>query len=262
MADEKLYRMRMKEGAHFNEKANNDGWSSAIQFDEKNGLQGPLEYQEVDEKEYTKEIYVEVERKQKGPGEVLVEDVIAPAVADALTYVLQKAIDAGVDAVKTKVIPAAKAKGRELIGKTKIAPAQRKSKKLEQKQTAIADVKSTTVKDSSQKSIALGKMEHTPEEVDQIIKNMKFAAMYIAAGINELSKTIVKSDDLNTAIEMQSKLDELSSEQVMTTINYMLEDKNRDMLDQATLQLFEAFTNKKLIIEGEKVPISNYIGVS
>lgn len=34
----------------------------------------------------------------------------------------------------------------------------------------------------------------------------------------------------------------------------MLEDKNRDMPDQATLQLFEAFMAEQFIIDGEKVP--------
>lgn len=38
----------------------------------------------------------------------------------------------------------------------------------------------------------------------------------------------------------------------------MLEDKNRDMLDQATLQLFEAFRDEQFIIEGGRVPIANY----
>ena len=60
---------------------------------------------------------------------------------------------------------------------------------------------------------------------------------------------------------MQSKLKELSSEDVMNTISFMLEDKNRDMLDQATIQLFEAFRNKDFIVEGETVSISKYLSV-
>ena len=35
------------------------------------------------------------------------------------------------------------------------------------------------------------RVEHTTEEVDQIVNNMKFAALYIAAGIRELSNTVV-----------------------------------------------------------------------
>ena len=60
------------------------------------------------------------------------------------------------------------------------------------------------------------------------------------------------------ALEMQERLKELTSEQAIGAINFMLEDKNRDMLDQATLQLFEAFRDEQFIIEGGRVPIANY----
>lgn len=58
---------------------------------------------------------------------------------------------------------------------------------------------------------------------------------------------------------MQEKLKELTSEQAIGAINFMLEKENRDMLDQATLQLFEAFRDEQFIIAGERVPINNYI---
>ena len=58
---------------------------------------------------------------------------------------------------------------------------------------------------------------------------------------------------------MQEKLKELTSGQAMNTIKFMLEDRNRDALDQATIQLFEAFRHKDFIIDGEAVPISKYL---
>ena len=103
------------------------------------------------------------------------------------------------------------------------------------------------------------KVEHTTKDVDQIVNNMKFAALYIAAGIRELSNTVVVDSDPEKALELQEKLKELTSEQAIGAINFMLEDKNREMLDQATLQLFEAFRDEQFIIEGERVPINNYI---
>ena len=45
----------------------------------------------------------------------------------------------------------------------------------------------------------------------------------------------------------------------MNTIEFMLDDKNRDMLDQATIQLFEAFRHKDFIVDGKAVPISRYL---
>ena len=253
MSDERLYRLRSKDGSHFNEKTNEEGWNSAIQFDEENNLQGPLEYQVVDESEYTQ--VVEVERKQRTFGEVMIEDVVAPALAEAATYLFERAIDAGAEAMKTKVIPAVKTKSAELIDKAKTAHAERKAVKTSTVVTKkTSKIKAIEILEKEEK-----KVEHTTKDVDQIVNNMKFAALYIAAGIRELSNTVVVDSDPEKALEWQEKLKELTSEQAIGAINFMLEDKNREMLDQATLQLFEAFREEQLIIEGERVPINNYI---
>jgi hypothetical protein len=254
MADERLYRLRSKEGSHFNEKTNEEGWNSAIQFDEENNLQGPLEYQVVDESEYTQ--VVEVERKQRTFGEVMIEDVVAPALAEAATYFFERAIDAGAEAMKTKVIPAVKTKSVELIDKAKTVHAECKAVK---KTSTVVTKKPSKIKAIEILEKEEKKVEHTTKEVDQIVNNMKFAALYIAAGIRELSNTVVVDSDPEKALEMQEKLKELTSEQAIGAINFMLEDKNREMLDQETLQLFEAFRDEQLIIEGERVPINNYI---
>lgn len=193
MANEKLYRLRSKDGSHFNEKTNEEGWNSAIQFDEENNLQGPLEYQEVDECEYTQ--VVEVERKQRTFGEVMIEDVVAPALADAVAYLFERAIDVGAEAMKTKVIPAVKTKSAEFIDKVKTAHAERRAIKADQTTSAVG-----TKKDSKIKAVEIlekekRKTQHTTEEVNQIVNNMKFAALYIAAGIRELSNTVVVDSD-------------------------------------------------------------------
>lgn len=254
MADERLYRLRSKAGSHFNEKTNEEGWNSAIQFDEENNLQGPLEYQVVDESEYTQ--VVEVERKQRTFGEVMIEDVVAPALAETATYLFERAIDAGAEAMKTKVIPAVKTKSAELIDKAKTAHAERKAVK---KTSTVVTKKTSKTKAIEILEKEEKKVEHTTKDVDQIVNNMKFASLYIAAGIRELSNTVVVDSDSEKAQELQEKLKELTSEQAIGAINFMLEDKNREMLDQATLQLFEAFRDEQFIIEGERVPINNYI---
>lgn len=266
MADEKLYRVKTKDGAHINEKVKEDGSRAAIQFDDDNGLQGPVDLVEVDESEFIqeREVYVEVERQERGFGQVILEDAVAPALADALTVLLTRAVEAGVDAfgnwMTQTVIPAAKTKGGELVDKAKEARTSKKAKKARKKRTEIAVQQKTAVAPTPEKH-ENRTVVHTQEEVDQIINNMKFAALYIAAGIRELSSTIVVSDNMDAemAIEMQEKLKELSSGQVMSTIEFMLENRNRDMLDAATIQLFEAFRHKVLIVEGEAVPISKYL---
>ena len=161
------------------------------------------------------------------------------------------------------MIPAAKAKGGELVDKAKESHAAKKARKAEKKQTAVAEKQKTAVTPAPVKE-ENSTIVHTPEEVDQILNNMKFAALYIAAGIRELSNTVVTDDGTNPekALEMQDKLKKLSSGEVMKTIEFMLEDKNRDKLDQATIRLFEAFKNKDFIVEGEAVPISQYLSVT
>ena len=266
MAEDKLYRIKTKEGAHINGKLKEDGSRAAIQFDEENGLQGPVDLVEVDESEYTKEIYVEVERQKRSFGQAVLEDAVAPAIADALTIVLTRAMEAGIDAfgnwLSSKVIPATKEKSVELIDKACGVHETRKSKGIE-KDKAAKDVKKKSNINIIQANKETDTVVHTPEEVDQILNNMKFAALYIATGIRELSNTVVADDgsDPEKTIAMQDRLKKLSSGEVMKTIEFMLEDKNRDKLDQATIQLFEAFRNRDFIVEGETVPISRYLSV-
>lgn len=264
---EKLYKVKTKEGTHISEKVNDDGSRAALQFDEENGLQGPVDLIEVDEDEYTQTVYVEVERKERTLGEQIIEDVIAPAIADSFAEIAGRAIDAGISALEDvmtqKVIPAVKRKGTELIDKVKHVQTEKKNIKthessaLATKQTTRLSAQKIAEQDEEQEKIV-----HTVDEVNQIANNMRIAAMYIAAGIRELSNTVIAEDGSSPEqrLQMQKKLDELSAEQFTDAINYMLEDRNREALDQATLQMFEAFRERKLIVNGEAIPISKYIG--
>lgn len=258
---ERLYRVKTKDGAHINEKLKEDGSRAAIQFDQENGLQGPVDLVEVGEEEYTKKVFIEVERKERSLKEMIIEDAVAPAVAEILTVLMERAIDAGVDVLFTKVIPATKVKGGELIDKVKNSYVEKGNKKNIKKQsTSIAKEKTAIKSTVQEETIEQQSVYHSQEEVDQIINNMKFAALYIAAGIRELSNTVIlDSAESEKTLEMETKLKELPSKQVMNTIDFMLEESNRDKLDQATLQLFEAFRNRNFIVNGEVVPIDKYL---
>ena len=138
--------------------------------------------------------------------------------------------------------------------------AAKKAKKAEKKSAAVAVKQKTEVEASAPKTEDRTVI-HTQEEVDQILNNMKFAALYIAAGIRELSNTVVKDDGTNPeiALSIQMKLKELTTDDVKRSIDFMLEDKNRDMLDQATIRLFEAFRNKEIIAGDKVVSINRYL---
>ena len=207
MSEDKLYRIKTKEGAHINKKVKDDGSRAAIQFDDENGLQGPVDLIEVDESEFIRdrEVYVEVEHIERRFGRVIMEDAVVPAVADALTEILIRAVDVGIDVLTNwmsqKVIPAAKVKGGELIDKAKEAHTSNKARKTIKKATSIAVQTNSNVLETIEK--AEGEtVVHTKEEVEQIINNMRFAALYIAAGIRELSNTVVIDDELDPEKEL------------------------------------------------------------
>ncbi len=251
MSDEKLYRIKTKEGAHINEKVKDDGSRAAIQFDNENGLQGPVDLVEVDEAEYMREVYVEVERQERSFGQVILEDVVAPAAAEALTTILLRATEAGINTlgswISQKAIPSAKVKVERSIDSVFEARPPKNKAKGSEKNTAITRRRENKAVETSLREKDEAAV-HTQAEVDQIVNNMKFAALYLAAGIRELSNTVILDGEIDPEqrIAMEAKLRELSSGDVTNTIEFMLEEKNRDMLDQATIQLFEAFKHEDL----------------
>ena len=262
MSEDKLYRIKTKDGAHINKKIKEDGSISAIQFDEENGLQGPVDLVEVDESEYTREVYIESERCERSFGQAIIEDAVVPVVAEVTTILLERAVDAGINAfgnlMANKVIPTMKNKKEEFKEKAREQKKQRKEKSNLNECVTTEKINSDL---QPQEKIENNTVIHTTEEVEQILNNMKFASLYIAAGIRELSNTAIEDDELDSKRkeEIQAKLNELSAGNVMNTIDFMLEDKNREMLDKATIQIFEAFRNRDFIVDGETVPISRYL---
>lgn len=264
MSEEKLYRIKTKKGAHLNKKKNNDGTRAALQFDAENQLQGPVDLIEVDKSEYTIKEYIEVEKQGRSIGEALMEDAVTPAVQDALYYLMIRAAESGARSVgkwvKKKVIPSVKTKGGEIIDNAQRLHVAKNAKKAERSQMAVGPEQQTKIS-KPQIQLEDETVVHTQEEVNQILNNMKLAALYIAAGIRELSNTVVKDDGTNPeiALSIQTKLKELTTDDVKRSIDFMLEDKNRDMLDQATIRMFEAFRNKKIIAGDKVVSINRYL---
>lgn len=262
MSKEKLYRVRTKGGAHISEK-DKDGWSTAIQFDNDNKLKGPVQIKEVKGSEYQKTINREKRKSQTSNTVIekkqnpIVDDFLIPVAIDFLTQLAQIAIDEGVELTKNRIIPALKRKAKKItpIVKSRAKEIKNKFKKHKAEEIIIDEKANVEIVENNNEQKL-----HTQEEVDQIIKNMKLAALYIAAGIKELSNTVVSDiDDSEKKIEVEKKLKELSSEDIRRIIDFMLEDKNKYLLDKETLKLFKAFRHDELIVNGELVPIKKYI---
>lgn len=218
------------------------------------------DFEEIQEEDfgYSKENMIGIEPRERGWKEVMVEAVVVPILEAATEKAVEVVVDNAIKAVSyvwnNAIVPNVKKGTKALSTKAKAM----KEERQEKKQEVVASKQTIVVKKHINNTEKV--VEHTPEEIDMILQNMRNAAMYIAAGIRELSNTVVVDlENPEKAIEFQKNIARLSSDEAMSVINYMLEDKNRELLDEASRRLFEEFRNRNLIIDDEVVPMSNYI---
>ena len=244
LEEDKLYQIRQKEGTHLSEKVNSDGSRAALQFDENNNLQGPIDLIEVDPAEIKRPVKVVKYKEERDLKDIIIEEVVSRF----LGPVIDKSVDAIFNWMSTEVIPKAKSKSKELGKRIRENYKSKKSTKND---------KEVIVKTESDKD----KVTHTPDEIDKIISAMNSALKIIVLGIQELSNTIVADDgsDPQKVLEIQNKIKELTSEDAITTIRFMLTEQNRIMLDLQTIQLLEAFLNNEIIIENKTIRINKYL---
>lgn len=276
--DGKLYRVYHKKGNHQNTKKNPDGSKAAIQFtNEDNGLDGPLDLIEVDEREFVKTEYVEVDQEPRTFKQIIIEDVVAPIARE----VLEQALDIGFQYISVqmeqKVVPKLKVKAKEFSKKMNIVfegikeevtGKKTKNSRLireseQERTTAVAVKKEAKIKKS--KPMVHKSNENmqvrSQEEIQQILGAMKSSALMLATCIRMLNNSIVADDgsDPEKRLEIQRNIQELTTTDVMDRIDLLLEDKNRDLLDQASLRLVAAFRHGNFIVDGEEVPIQKYL---
>lgn len=269
--EEKLYRIYYKRENHINQKVNDDGMIAAIQFtDAANALSGPIFMKAVDDEEIERDMSVDSVAEARSFKQIMWEEVIAPN----LEYAIESILDVGIDRLSVwaaeVALPKAKKKSKELYRDAKIilsgvqdgiAGKETKASKL------LKEIeKSSSHVDDIELSEGVSEREcdlRTMEEVRQIIDAIRKSAMIIAAGIRLLSDTIIQDDGMNPKrrLEMQRNLKELSSEVILKQIDLLLENKNSDLLDEASLRMLSAFRECDFIVEGVRVPISNYLSV-
>lgn len=267
--EEKLYRIYRKRENHINQKVNEDGMVAAIQFtDESNALDGPIFMKPVEDDEFERNTYAENIPEARSFKQILWEEAIAPE----LEYAIERVLEIGFERLsiwaEEVAIPKAKKKTKDIWKDAKIImsgvkdgfagkeiKAMKLIKESEGTNTSVVTVEPSVEHVEEEKEF------RSPEEVRQIIEAMRNGAMVIAAGIRLLTNTVITDDgsDPERKIEMQRNLEELSSEAIMNQINLLLEDKNRDLLDEASLRMLSAFRDGNFIVRGEAIPISNYL---
>ena len=263
--DEKLYRVVRKDGSHLNTKANPDGTKSALQFtDDNNDLNGPVDLLEVDEEELIRTEYISVPQAERSLGERLIDEVVISAIRDATTQLLEYGTEKAEIWIEEKVVPVAKSKVKAGWENLKLfisaikdfdKPIKATQIVTEHKASEVEVV--NTVEDQEEKKYAL-----SPEEVELLLETARRSALMIAASLSILNNSVIMDDGTDPErIEMiQRGIEQLSSKDITTQINLLLEDKNSGLLDDASIFMLRAFREGMFIGNGTPIPVSRYTG--
>lgn len=267
--DEKLYRVVRKDGSHLNTKVNPDGTKSALQFtDDNNDLNGPVDLLEVDEEELIRTEYISVPQAERSLGERLIDEVVIPVIRDATTQLLEYGTEKAEIWIEGKVVPVAKSKVKAGWKNLKLfisaikdfdKPIKATQIVTEQKNTFQASEVEVvnTVENQEEKKYAL-----SPEEVELLLDTARRSALMIAASLSILNNSVVMDDGTDPErIEMiQRGIEQLSSKDITTQIDLLLEDKNSGLLDDASIFMLRAFRKGMFIGNGTPIPVSRYTG--
>lgn len=269
--DDKLYRVVRKDGSHLNTKVNPDGTKSALQFtDDNNDLSGPVDLIEVDEEELIRTEYIQVPQEERSLGERLVDEVVIPVIRDATTQLLEYGTKKAEMWIEEKAVPVAKAKvkaGWENL-KLFISAIKDSGKPIKATQI-IAEQKNTSnvsetefvnkVENQEEKKYAL-----SPEEVEILLDTARRSALMIAASLSILNNSVVMDDgtDPERIAMIQRGIKQLSSKDITTQIDLLLEDKNSGLIDDASISMLRSFREGMFIGNGTPIPVSRYIDAS
>ena len=248
---------------------NPDGTKSALQFtDDNNDLNGPVDLLEVDEEELIRTEYISVPQVERSLGERLIDEVVVPVIRDATTQLLEYGTEKAEIWIEEKVVPVAKSKVKAGWENLKLfisaikdfdKPIKVTQIVTEQKNTFKARKVEVvnTVEDQEEKKYAL-----SPEEVELLLDTARRSALMIAASLSILNNSVVMDDGTNPErIEMiQRGIEQLSSKDITTQIDLLLEDKNSGLIDDASISMLRAFREGMFIGNGTPIPVSRYTG--
>ena len=265
--DDKLYRVVRKDGSHLNTKVNPDGTKSALQFTDKNNdLSGPVDLIEVDEEELVRTEYVQVPQEERSLGERLVDEVVIPMIRDATTQLLEYGTEKAEMWIEEKAVPVAKAKMKARWENLKLfISAIKDSDKPIKATQIIAEQKNTSkaseievvnkVENQEEKKYAL-----SPEEVELLLDTARRSALMIATSLSILNNSVVMDDgtDPERIAMIQRGIEQLSSKDITTQIDLLLEDKNSGLIDDASISMLRAFREGMFIGNGTPIPVSRY----
>lgn len=269
--DDKLYKVVRKDGSHLNTKVNPDGTKSALQFtDDNNDLNGPVDLIEVDEEELIRTEYIQVPQNKRSLGELLVDEVVVPVIRDATTQLLEYGTAKAETWIEEKVVPIAKTKVKAGWENLKLFISTIKDSDKPIKATQIiAEQKSAS---NSSEIEVVNKVECgnkdekkyvlSPGEVEILLDTARRSALMIAASLSILNNSVVMDDgtDPDRVAMIQREIEQLSSKDITTQIDLLLDDKNSGLIDESSITMLRAFRDGMFIGNGTPIPVSRYTG--
>ena len=267
--DDKLYKVVRKDGSHLNTKVNPDGTKSALQFtDDNNDLNGPVDLIEVDEEELIRTEYIQVPQNKRSLGELLVDEAVVPVIRDATTQLLEYGTAKAETWIEEKVVPVAKTKVKAGWENLKLFISTIKDFDKPIKATQIiAEQKSAS---NSSEIEVVNKVECgnkdekkyvlSPGEV--LLDTARRSALMIAASLSILNNSVVMDDgtDPDRVAMIQRGSEQLSSKDITTQIDLLLDDKNSGLIDESSITMLRAFRDGMFIGNGTPMPVSRYTG--
>lgn len=268
--DDKLYKVVRKDGSHLNTKVNPDGTKSALQFtDDNNDLNGPVDLIEVDEEELIRTEYIQVPQNKRSLGELLVDEVFVPVIRDATTQLLEYGTAKAETWIEEKVVPVAKTKVKAGWENLKLFISTIKDSDKPIKATKIiAEQKSAS---NSSEIEVVNKVECgnkdekkyvlSPGEVEILLDTARRSALMIAASLSILNNSVVMDDgtDPERVAMIQRGIEQLSSKDITTQIDLLLDNKNSGLIDESSIIMLRAFRDGMFIGNGKPIPVSRYI---
>lgn len=269
--DDKLYKVVRKDGSHLNTKVNPDGTKSALQFtDDNNDLNGPIDLIEVDEEELIRTEYIQVPQNKRSLGELLVDEVVVPVIRDATTQLLEYGTAKAEIWIEEKVVPVAKTKVKAGWENLKLFISTIKDSDKPIKATQIiAEQKSAS---NSSEIEVVNKVECgnkdekkyvlSPGEVEILLDTARRSALMIAASLSILNNSVVMDDgtDPDRVAMIQRGIEQLSSKDITTQIDLLLDNKNSGLIDESSIIMLRAFRDGMFIGNGTPIPVSRYTG--
>lgn len=274
--DGKLYHVVRKKGSHVNTKVNPDGTKSALQFtDDNNDLSGSVDLMEVDEGEYIRaedlHNYSDYDTAPRTWEQIIVEDIVVPVAREAIEQLLNIGLQHFDVWMEEKAIPAAKQKAKKAgkdmsvffaAVKSAIKGEQPKALQIIEAENKKANNSVQVVNNADLKqneSESVDKVDITKAEFEQLVALTKRSAVTLVGCINLLKNSAISDMDEKQKIEFEKQIKELTSEDLMTEINLLLEDKNKGILDSTSFAILSAFRDGEFIIEGKRVPIERCV---